>query len=185
MQPKNLVLYVGIQQLKVLAVQNAKFIVRPLLHHIELYPSEQLERLPPQGRPPFGGCEPAHRKHLFRPSAGAFRCALCMINSSSGFSKSPCEGHAYKLGHRIWFLEGLHFCVRCGAYSGGRIGRLAEQCPGWPATAHLQKAKPKLLLGVHPTGGQFLGIPQPVIPSFAPGGAVADPAAVLAAELDE
>ena len=112
-------------------------------------------------------------------------CALCMINSSSGLSKSPCEGHAYKLGHRICFFGRPHVCVRCGAYSGGRIGRLAVQCPGWPVTDHFQKAKPKLMLAVHPTGGQILGIPQPVITSFAPGGAVADPAAVLAAELDE
>ena len=127
MQPKSLVLYEGIQQqLQVLVVQNAKFIVRSLLHHIELYLLEQLERMPPQGRAPFGGGELSSGKHLFRYNSGAYRCALCMINSTTGSFLKPCKGHTYKLGHRLWFLGSLHFCVRCGAYSGGRIAQVGR-----------------------------------------------------------
>ena len=83
----------------------------------------------------------------------------------------------------MWLLGHLHFCVRCGAYSGGRVGLLLQTCKGYPSTEHLKRAKTKLLLGVHPASGLYLGESLPILPGFTEVGTVSDTATALAAEL--
>ena len=89
------------------------------------------------------------------------------------------------LALRLWEIyNGIVFSVfRCGAYSGGRIGLLAVQCPGKPDTVHLQRARPWLLAGLHPVSGARLGSPAPFFPSGAASGAAEDPEAALLQEL--
>ena len=58
-----------------------------------------------------------------------------------------------------------------------------EPCRGHPSTLHVKQAKTKLLLGVHPTSGLYLGEALSILPGFPEGGEVPDAEAALAAEL--
>ena len=60
---------------------------------------------------------------------------------------------------------------------------LAQQCPGFPNTVHLARAKPRLLQGVHPVSGNRLGTPTPIFPTFTSAGIVQNPEQLLELEL--
>jgi len=108
---------------------------------------------------------------------------ICMRLWQYGANNQTCLRQVSGLGHRVWILGDPHFCVLCRAYSGARIGLLAVQCPSKPDTVHLQRARPRLLAGLHPVSGARLGSPAPVFPSFAPGGVAEDPEEALLQEL--
>jgi len=74
LQPQNDLLYQNIRQLNLLAVQNARYIVRCLLHHLEMLPSEELERAPIESRaaPDAGSAQIS--KHVFKSNGNSYRC---------------------------------------------------------------------------------------------------------------
>ena len=184
LHPKNMLLYNNITQLKYLAVVNAKYITKCMLKHIELFDQELLDRVPVEGKakPDVGSLPPD--THLFcRLPNGAHRCVHCFATSATGRLSSKCRRNIIRSGHKIWTLAHVHFCARCGTYSGGRIGLLAQRCPGFPNTTHLARAKPRLLQGIHPSSGDRLGEAAPIFPTFSLPGDVSDPEALLELEL--
>jgi len=87
----------------------------------------------------------------------------------------------HKKINTTYILGSLHFCGRCGAYSGGRIGLLADPCKGKPFTEHLKRSKVRLLVGLHPVTSAHLGDPLPFLPGS--GKQIEDPLGVVLVEL--
>lgn len=107
----------------------------------------------------------------------------CFVNSAKSKSDAVCVRSVSKLGHTVWTLGSLHFCGRCGAYSGGRIGLLADLGGGKPWSEHLKRSRARLLGGLHPVSSRHLGDPFPFLPCFGAGSEVEDPLSALLVEL--
>jgi len=165
----NKVWYDKLKCQKQLIVENAKFLARVLCAHIDKFPREDLERIPPGPRVVPDASLDKVGKHDFRAlSRGGFRCILCLASSSEGKATSKCMQNVLELGHRIWTTGAVHFCAVCGAYSFGRLGLLMKPCPSKANTHHLIRARRRLHAGLHPVTGEELALPEPSYPEFSP-----------------
>ena len=157
-------LYQRICDQKLLIVQNAKYIARVSVAHVDKFPRIEDLKLLPRSSGPSAQVSDAAQHSFAKLSNGRFRCSSCFANSSDGKLASKCTRDALSLGHRIWVLEHIQFCVLCGSYSIGRLGKLMVACPGKPTTDHLVRSRSRLLSGVHPVSQAPLGSPVPDFP---------------------
>jgi len=161
--------YDKLKSQKQLVVENAKFLARVFCEHVDKFPREDFERIPPGPRAVPDASASQSGKHSFRAlSRGGFRCILCLASSSDGRAATKCRQNVLELGHRIWTTGAVHFCAVCGAYSFGRLGLLSKPCPGRANTLHLTHARRWLHAGLHPLTGEELALPEPNFPELKP-----------------
>ena len=86
------------------------------------------------------------------------RCVKC-FSPATGFNRSgSCPGDAWCKGHRIARLgHDIILCIRCGAYSVGRVYQLMSICAGRPWSIASKRAKANMTDGKHPTTGAAVG----------------------------
>jgi hypothetical protein len=100
-------------------------------------------------------------KHFFTalsPEAAKMRCVKC-FSPATGYNRSgSCPGDAWYKGHRIARLgHDIILCIRCGAYSVGRVYQLMSFCAGRPWSIASERAKANMTDGKHPTTGAAVG----------------------------
>ena len=98
--------------------------------------------------------------HAIITHNGKRRCSVC-LRSGSEMGVSGCEYSVIALGHRLWSLDTVIFCIRCGANSDGRVGKLDSICSGKPDTTYLKLVRRRLTLGRHPRSNMQVGVPEP------------------------
>ena len=97
------------------------------------------------------------------------RCVKCFAKSAGGARFGKCPGDVWLLGHRISTIGAdLVFCIRCGAFSMGRVDLLLSTCHGKPTTAATRRAKARLVEGKHPITMTFIAHPKPLCRYFRP-----------------
>jgi hypothetical protein len=91
---------------------------------------------------------------------GVLRCVRCfrIANRSCPLSVA-CVPRGFA-SHLPVSLGGGLFCSRCGAYSYAKTVKLAGACLGKPASDTVARRLKRMLLGVHPISGVFLGVPS-------------------------
>jgi hypothetical protein len=100
-------------------------------------------------------------KHFFTaltPEAKKMRCVKC-FSPATGYNRfGSCHGDAWCKGHRIARLgHDIILCIRCGAYSVGRVYQLMSFCAGRPWSTASVRAKANMTDGKHPTTGAAVG----------------------------
>ena len=53
---------------------------------------------------------------------GRRRCSVCLMSTGNELRITGCDYNVLALGHRLWSLDSLIFCIRCGIYNEGRVG---------------------------------------------------------------
>jgi hypothetical protein len=100
-------------------------------------------------------------KHFFTsitPEAERLRCIKCFSPASSHNRQGSCSGDVWAKGHRIARLgHNIIFCIRCGAYSVGRVHQLMSYCAGAPWSSASRRAKSLICEGRHPNSGVDIG----------------------------
>ena len=124
-------------------------------------------------------------KHLFKElERGKYRCVRCLSTSSTGSVFTKCKLDALVLGHRVWVDGHTHYCVLCGSYSRGRLGFLGKQCPDYPNSEHLVRAKGRIREGKKTATGVAFADPIPDCPIFTSVSGVLVPAVLEPYELE-
>ena len=74
----------------------------------------------------------------------------------------PCMGSRERL-HRVFVFPGRgSFCMTCGGYSFAKTLKLHSSCVGRPSVVAVARRRDRMVLGLHPVTGEFLGSPVPI-----------------------
>jgi len=109
-------------------------------------------------------------KHFFTKlfvESSSSRCVKCFAKSVGGVRFGKCPGDIWRFGHRMWSVGcDLVFCMRCGAYSVGRVDHLMDSCHGKPTTTATRRHKARLVEGEHPISRVFIAMTKPLCRYF-------------------
>ena len=160
-------------------VQVVKFMTRCLSYAIDnkVYKDVQNERLSIIEKATFKyDPDSLASRHFFTfvlEGASSYRCVKCFAVSSKASRLGRCSGDCWARGHRLSSVgHNIIFCIRCGAYSIGRVNLLGNSCHGCAFSIATKRAKERLLCGLHPTTKVFISPPKPLTRYFRrpPGG---------------